>query len=232
MNESEMPNSAESLKELIIQVIENEAQNCTEEDEFLDVANECWSRFYSILLQYNDDARFPLGLYIDQKQEQVLLVRKNSLSVFTKADLTQVYNLRQLSADTLKPYFDNFSSRLVKDSRTLKDLNGLFSVLNCINEYFLKCTSMYETSDSTSDMDCENSVINMLIDRLTAEFECFLSDIEASLKRITNFSQTVEILIDYFISHHKSSETGIRYFDRTISERKAIRTTVQFYLQL
>ncbi len=201
MQPSEVPDSLESLKELIIQVIENEAQNCTEEDEFLDIANECWARFYTILLQYNDDSRFPLGLYVDQKRDVLLLVRKGCLSVFSKSDLTQVCNARQLTTDALAPYF---SSKI--DSRTLKDLTSLFGVLNCINEYCAKCTTMNEADNVNNG---GQSPIDTFVDRLTTDFECFLGDVETNLKRIGNLSQSVEVLIEYFSNSHLSSETGI-----------------------
>ena len=51
-------------------------QNCTEEDEFLDITYKCWSKFYSILLQYDYDSRLPLGLFVDEEKSLVFLIRK------------------------------------------------------------------------------------------------------------------------------------------------------------
>jgi hypothetical protein len=92
--ENEIPESFECLKEKIIESIENEVrnhpniQNCTEEEEFLDITSKCWSKFYSLLLQYDYDARQSLGLFVDQEKNFVLLIRKVSVTSYLSVVLT------------------------------------------------------------------------------------------------------------------------------------------------
>lgn len=103
LNESMMPESNDELKEVIATSIENEVHsyvshsNCSEE-EFTSIYSKCWSKFYSMLKQYDYDSKVALGLFVDPLNEGlILLVRKASISLFTKADLSQFYHLPRIA---------------------------------------------------------------------------------------------------------------------------------------
>lgn len=92
----------------MIQSIEKEVQsdpnyeNCTEED-FLYLTSKCWSKFYTMLKQYDYDSRTPVGLFVDQDDESlIVLIRKNAVSVFNQADISQYNNLSQI--ESVKSY--------------------------------------------------------------------------------------------------------------------------------
>lgn len=74
--------SNDEIKEIIIKSIEQAVQshpnymNCTEE-EFLHLNLKCWSKYYTMLKQYDYDSRLPIGLFIDAQNESIiLLIRK------------------------------------------------------------------------------------------------------------------------------------------------------------
>jgi len=83
-NETRLVKSNDDIKALIIQSIEKEVQshpgyaNCSEE-EFLYLTSKCWSKFYTMLKQYDYDSRSPIGLFVDKDNESlVVLIRKVS----------------------------------------------------------------------------------------------------------------------------------------------------------
>lgn len=72
----------DEIKEILIKSIERAVQshpnyvNCSEED-FLSLNSKCWSKYYTMLKQYDYDSRMPLGVYVDPHNESViLLIRK------------------------------------------------------------------------------------------------------------------------------------------------------------
>ncbi len=72
----------DQLKQQLIRAIEREVQSeptfatCTEEDFFY-LNSKCWSKYYSMLKQYDFDARTPLGLLVQPHDEShVVLIRK------------------------------------------------------------------------------------------------------------------------------------------------------------
>jgi hypothetical protein len=76
------------LKEIIIRSIEKAVQshpnyaNCTEED-FLGLNAKYWTKYYTMLKQYDYDSRLPLGFFVDPNNESIiLLVRKVSIFFF------------------------------------------------------------------------------------------------------------------------------------------------------
>jgi hypothetical protein len=74
--------SLNELKEIIIKSIERAVQshpnysNCTEE-EFLALNAKYWSKYFTMLKQYDYDSRLPLGFFVDPNNESIiLLIRK------------------------------------------------------------------------------------------------------------------------------------------------------------
>ena len=72
----------DQLRQQLIRAIEREVQSepafatCTEEDFFY-LNSKCWSKYYTMLKQYDFDARTPLGLLVHPHNEShVILIRK------------------------------------------------------------------------------------------------------------------------------------------------------------
>lgn len=80
-----MENSVEELKEKIVCAIEKAIQshpsysNCTE-DEFLSLNYKFWSKYYTMLKQYDYDSRIPIGFFTNPCNESVIMmIRKVKL---------------------------------------------------------------------------------------------------------------------------------------------------------
>jgi hypothetical protein len=70
------------LKEMVTKSIERAVQthpsynNCTDE-EFLGLNAKYWTKYYTMLKQYDYDSRLPLGFFVDPNNESIiLLIRK------------------------------------------------------------------------------------------------------------------------------------------------------------
>jgi hypothetical protein len=67
------------LKEMIIRSIEKAVQshpsyaNCTEE-EFLGLNAKYWTKYYTMLKQYDYDSRLALGFFVDPNNESIILL--------------------------------------------------------------------------------------------------------------------------------------------------------------
>ncbi|RMZ92945.1 nuclear pore complex protein Nup160-like [Brachionus plicatilis] len=103
--------SNDEIKEKIIQSIEQAVQShpnfgSVSEEEFLALNMKFWSKYYTMLKQYDFDSRLPLGCFIEPKNESIiLLIRKNSVSVYSRADLSQFY--QTASIDSIKSFLPN-----------------------------------------------------------------------------------------------------------------------------
>ena len=197
-----MPKNLQDIKEVLIKSIEREVQNhpnylnCTEED-FLYLNSKCWSKFYTMLKQYDYDSRMPIRLFVEPLAEStIILLRKSSLSVFTKMDLSQIYKQNQL--DTIKNFF-NSQSRHQIDNNEAADLTAVFASIKCINEYlsdffshllsptgFSPVTASDE-STSISTTNGSSQFINMLTDNLAMSNKDFLNQFYACLHKIKHF---------------------------------------------
>jgi hypothetical protein len=74
--------SNDELREMIISLMERAIQShlnseqSTEED-FLSLNLKYWSKYYTMLKQYDYDSRIPFGFYVDQHNESaIVLIRK------------------------------------------------------------------------------------------------------------------------------------------------------------
>jgi hypothetical protein len=85
---SQSPHTNDEIREIIVKSIEREVQNHPSfanitEEEFMLLNSKCWSKFYTMLKQYDFESRLPLGLFIDPNNEsQILLIRKVKIVIF------------------------------------------------------------------------------------------------------------------------------------------------------
>lgn len=78
--------SNDEIKEKIIKSIEHAVQshpNYTylSEEEFLALNMKFWSKYYTMLKQYDFDSRLPLGCFIESKNESIILLIRKVFSI-------------------------------------------------------------------------------------------------------------------------------------------------------
>lgn len=79
MNEASVGKSIDELKEIVIRSIEKAVQshpsysNCSEE-EFLSINYKFWSKYYTMLKQYDYDSKLVIGFFADSHNESIILM--------------------------------------------------------------------------------------------------------------------------------------------------------------
>jgi nuclear pore complex protein Nup160 len=82
---SDVPMSVAMLKERVCVAVEAEIQSEVQDyelsdDDYLEIANRCWLRFYSCCVQYHQAGTRPVGLVL-LDQSGLVLVKKHQISL-------------------------------------------------------------------------------------------------------------------------------------------------------
>lgn len=201
-NESRLPKNNNELKKLIIQSIESEVQNHPNfgnvtEEEFLFLNSKCWLKFFTMLKQYDYDSRIPIGLYIDPENESIIsLIRKNAISVYNYADISQYNNSSQMESVRT---FLNKNAIMVDDDHQPSDLLHLVVCIQelCSSLKVLEFSNPDITGYSTESAEVQLSninTINNLTDNLIFADKNFLTEICNHLNKISSVENLVRAI--------------------------------------
>lgn len=136
----------EQLREKVTMAVENEIlskanENELADDDYLELQLECWERFFSYCVQYNEVGIKVLGLVADFESGVVSLIRKNSISVLRPCDpleCTVLSDYMNASPETwMKNVSFAFGSIQFADSSISRSILALLKCVNIIRE----CTS-------------------------------------------------------------------------------------------
>lgn len=119
------------LKERVCMAVETEIQSEVQDyeltdDEYLEVANRCWLRFYSCCVQYHQAGARPVGLIL-LDQSGVVLVKKQQISLLRPMDSLE--HLLLMGPDQCVPQQFISTPFLSEDANTCADLLRVLSVL-------------------------------------------------------------------------------------------------------
>jgi len=181
LSETRVPKSNDDLKNTIIQAIEKEVMNHPNfnhvtEEEFLYLNSKCWFKFFTMLKQYDHDSRMPIGLFVDPMNETLItVVRKNAISVYNFADISQYTNRAQI--DTVRSYLqrnsidsqnENQASDLLKLVVCVQQLNTSVKILEYSNENDNEYTSSVDrekiqlkNTNENMQLTNKHSIINL-----------------------------------------------------------------------
>ena len=252
LNETSPPKHLQDIKEILIKSIEREVQNhpnflnCTEE-EFLYLNSKCWSKFFAMLKQYDYDARQPMRLFVEPLNESsIILMRKSSVSVFTKTDLSQIYKVCQ--PDTIRAYFSQSNTsknHQITDMNEANDVYAVFMSIRCINEYLndvfshlLAPSSSAFTDDSSYISTSSSSVyfINMLTDNLALSNKDFLNTFYSCLHKIKQLdllANKIKLILKYFeIEEHQQDTLYAHDTDTMVMQGDQLKFSNEFALAM
>ena len=124
------------LKERVCMAVEAEIQaevmdyEMMDED-YLEIANRCWSKFYSCVIQYHANGTRPVGLLLLPALYGVALLKKSSFSL-----LRPMEALEHLMLSNEESYASRFKTTpvLSQDEETCQDLITLMSALVMLEE--------------------------------------------------------------------------------------------------
>jgi hypothetical protein len=144
------------------------------EEEFVFYKSRCWSKYYTMLKQYDFDSKLPLGLYVNRDDESCIhVIRKSSVSVYNKADLSHCYHLIQM--DAVKSVF---RKQIVEYEISEAHLTNLFHILTsirCIHDYLHNQPILYKNfSSEEPDQATSSHFVNMVADKLILDHKKYL----------------------------------------------------------
>ena len=133
---ADMTLSPAVLKERVCMAVEAEIQaevmdyELMDED-YLEIANRCWSKFYSCVIQYHVNGSRPVGLLLLQNVYGVALLKKASFSL-----LRPMEALEHLMLSNERSYVSRFKTTpvLSQDEDICQDLISLMSALVMLEE--------------------------------------------------------------------------------------------------
>ncbi|XP_011311730.1 nuclear pore complex protein Nup160 homolog [Fopius arisanus] len=128
---SEVPLSPAVLKERVCMAVEAEIQSevmdyeMTDED-YLEIANRCWWKFYSCVIQYHINGSRPIGLLLLPSVYGIVLLKKSSFSL-----LRPMEPLEHLMLSNENCYASRFKTMPIfsQDEDTCQDLIALMSAV-------------------------------------------------------------------------------------------------------
>jgi nuclear pore complex protein Nup160 len=124
------------LKERVCMAVEAEIQTEVldyelKDEEYLEIINRCWSKFYSCVLQYHSNGSRPVGLLLLPNVCGIILLKKSSFSL-----LRPMESLEHMILCNEKSYVSRFKTTpiLSQDEEICQDVITLMSALVILEE--------------------------------------------------------------------------------------------------
>jgi nuclear pore complex protein Nup160 len=114
------------LKNRVCQVIEQEVQNeiaqhdLSEEEDYLEISEKFWSKFYSCCEQYQMAANQPIALFMLECSDVICIVKKQMISFLRPCDKFENFVLSGYCTEDLVP---------VSETKLRTDLEAIIKVL-------------------------------------------------------------------------------------------------------
>lgn len=254
---ADMTLSPAVLKERVCMAVEAEIQaevmdyELSDED-YLEIANRCWSKFYSCVIQYHANGTKPVGLLLLPNVYGVVLLKKSAFSL-----LRPMEALEHLMLCNEKSYVQRFKTTpvLSQDEDTCQDLITLMSGLVLLEEqlsedlkngierelYHLRSPDVIieellskqvlETDDPLSDYDFQ-SELNRRLESIKDISKAMAMLVEAltydlgqpSELQLEGVQEASRIILN--VSHLFSSQLGISAITESVSQITLLRFSI------
>ncbi|XP_046422018.1 nuclear pore complex protein Nup160 homolog [Neodiprion fabricii] len=222
------------------------------DDDYLEIANRCWSKFYSCVIQYYANGTKPVGLLLLPNVYGAVLLKKSAFSL-----LRPMEALEHLMLCNDKSYVQRFSTTpvLSQDEDTCQNLITLMSALvlldNQLTEdlksgierelYHLRspdiiiedllCKQVLETEDPLSDYDFQSELnrkienINDISQAMAMLVEALTYDLgQPSKLQLDEVQEASRILLN--VSHLFSSQLGMSAITESVSQITQLRFSI------
>ncbi|KAK0176406.1 hypothetical protein PV328_000545 [Microctonus aethiopoides] len=254
---ADMTLSPSILKERVCMAVEADIQaevmdyELMDED-YLEIANRCWSKFYSGVIQYHINGSRPVGLLLLPNVYGVALLKKSSFSL-----LRPMEALEHLMLSNEKCYASRFKTTpiLSQDEDTCQDLIALMSALVMLEEqlseeiktgierelYHLQSPDIIvddlfsrlplEPDDPLSDFDFQTELHHKLENVKDASsamamlLEALTYDLGQPNKlKLDNEPEASRLLLN--VSHYFSSQLGISTISESVTQVTLLRFSI------
>ncbi|XP_066602662.1 nuclear pore complex protein Nup160 homolog [Prorops nasuta] len=191
------------LKERVCTVVQAEIQaevmdyELMDED-YLEIANRCWSRFYSCVIQYHANGARPVGLLLLPSVYGAVLLKKSSFSI-----LRPMEALEHLMLCNDKSYISRFKTTpvLSQDEDICQDLITLMSALVMLEEQISEDLKTGIEKELYRLKRPDNIICDLFVKHLLesddplTEFD-FQSDLKQKLANIKDISSAMAMLLE------------------------------------
>ncbi|KAF6333768.1 nucleoporin 160 [Rhinolophus ferrumequinum] len=184
------------LKKEITLAVEHELQGSVTEyefsqEEFRNLQQEFWSKFYVCCLQYQEALSHPLALHLNPQTNMVCLLKKGYLSFLVPSSL--VDHLYLLPDENLLTEDETIIS---DDVNVARDVICLIKCLRLIGESVtMDMSVMMEMSRYSNLQSPEKAAEHILEDLITSDIENVMEDICSKLQEIRNPIHAIGLLI-------------------------------------
>ncbi|EGI69420.1 Nuclear pore complex protein Nup160-like protein [Acromyrmex echinatior] len=199
---ADMTFSPAVLKERVCMAVEAEMQAevmdyVIMDEDYLEIANRCWSKFYSCVVQYHANGTRPVGLLLLPSVYGVVLLKKSSFSF-----LRPMEALEHLVLCNNKSYISRFKTTpiLSQDEDTCQDLITLMSALVLLGEQLSEETKT-EIERELYHLRSPDIIIDDLLSKLLepddplSDFD-FQSELCHKLSHVKDISGAMAMLLE------------------------------------
>lgn len=227
--------SSSQLKERVCMAVEAEIQSevmdyeMTDED-YLEIANRCWSKFYSCVIQYHINGNKPVGLLLLPNAYGVALLKKSSFSL-----LRPMEALEYLMLSNEQCYSYNFKTTpiLSQDEETCQDLILLMSAIVLLENQLSEETKI-EFKKELYYLKSPDTVIDDMLSKLSLETDDPLSDfnfqteINHKLDNIKDASKSMAMLLEA-LTYNPGQPDKVIMDNNAIETSKIILNTTHLF---
>ncbi|XP_033095600.1 nuclear pore complex protein Nup160-like [Anneissia japonica] len=125
------------LRKEVIDAIENEIKHRfgggeMDMQEYCEVQQQSWSKFYTCCYQYHEVANKPVGIFVDINTQMPVLVKKNIISVLRTCDILEevCFNPKECSLLKLEAFIEN-----QEEPALAQDLVTISTILQLIQQH-------------------------------------------------------------------------------------------------
>ncbi|KAF7993721.1 hypothetical protein HCN44_010316 [Aphidius gifuensis] len=231
--------SSGQLKERVCMAVEAEIQSevmdyeMTDED-YLEIANRCWSKFYSCVIQYHINGNKPVGLLLLPNAYGVALLKKSSFSLLRPMEALEHL---MLSNEQCYSYHFKTTPILSQDEETCQDLILLMSAIVLL-ENQLSEEIKSEFKKELYYLKSPDIVIDDMLSKLSFETDDPLSDfnfqteINHKLDSIKDASKAMAMLLEALTYDLGQSDKMIMDNDTTELSKLYLTLLIYFLVNL
>ncbi|XP_032683313.1 nuclear pore complex protein Nup160 homolog [Odontomachus brunneus] len=201
---ADMTLSPAVLKERVCMAVEAEMQAevmdyVIMDEDYLEIANRCWSKFYSCVVQYHANGTRPVGLLLLPSVYGVILLKKSSFSL-----LRPMEALEHLALCNEKSCTSRFKTTpvLSQDEDTCQDLIILMSALVMLGEQLSEESKMEIERElyhlRSPDIIIDDLLLKLMLEKPNdplSDFD-FQSDLYHKLGNVKDISGAMAMLLE------------------------------------
>ncbi|XP_046859836.1 nuclear pore complex protein Nup160-like [Xenia sp. Carnegie-2017] len=204
------------LKQQVIALVDSQVQNAANRDEvefheYSDLQLQMWSRFYACLVQYHEASNKPLGLFLDDASNVVMVIRKEAISFLRPCDDLTTLHWKPFCEEAITSLAEELS---IDDQIDRNDAQILFQCINIVTEQLTEDHIVF----IEQELSCGNDVDHLMQDIAAAMLfkldqkkeetseKQFLMTIEIRLQKIQNLMKIVENVLNILDVNYELDE--------------------------